>query len=85
MVESNHPFAQCAVSDFTVDDKTYKMFNMSALNDARYEKLPFAIRVLLESAVRNCDNFNIKRKSHTTHIPILLTLLLTLLIYLSSC
>lgn len=69
MVESNHPFAQCAVSDFTVDNKTYKMFNMSALNDPRYEKLPFAIRVLLESAVRNCDNFNIKRKSsHTLQI-----------------
>jgi len=30
------------------------------LNDERLEKLPFSIRVLLESAIRNCDDFNIK-------------------------
>ena len=26
------------------------------------EKLPFSVRVLLESAVRNCDNFQIFKK-----------------------
>lgn len=25
-------------------------------------KLPYSIRVLLESAVRNCDNFHVKEK-----------------------
>ena len=25
------------------------------------EKLPFSIRVLLESAIRNCDEFNVKK------------------------
>lgn len=33
---------------------------MAALGDARYQKLPYSIRVLLESAIRNCDNFNVK-------------------------
>ena len=26
------------------------------------EKLPFSVRVLLESAVRNCDNFHVLEK-----------------------
>ena len=39
------------------------MYKLQALKDKRYQKLPFSIRVLLESAVRNCDDFNIKRKS----------------------
>ena len=58
----DHAFAQTQVSDFTVDDRTYKYFSLPALGDERYAKLPFSIRVLLESAVRNCDNFNVKRK-----------------------
>jgi aconitate hydratase len=36
------------------------MYKLDQLNDERYQKLPFSIRVLLESAVRNCDNFNVK-------------------------
>jgi len=31
------------------------------LNDPRVEKLPFSIRVLLECALRNCDDFNVKK------------------------
>lgn len=31
--------------------------------DSRYESLPFSIRVLLESAVRNCDEFDITSKT----------------------
>ena len=63
MVEAQaHPYAQTQVNEFVVDDRTYKYFSLPALSDARYAKLPYSIRVLLESAVRNCDNFNIKRK-----------------------
>ena len=63
MVEAqNHPFAQTLVSDFTVGDRTFQYYSLPALSDERYAKLPFSIRVLLESAVRNCDNFNVKRK-----------------------
>lgn len=63
MVEASHQYQAQLVSDFTVDDRTYKYFSLPGLSDERYAKLPFSIRVLLESAVRNCDNFNVKRKS----------------------
>ena len=67
MVEAQHPYAQTQVSDFQVDDRTYKYFSLPALADERYQKLPYSIRVLLESAVRNCDNFNVKRKFIAKH------------------
>lgn len=38
-----------------------QFFNLSKLGDPRYDRLPFSIRVLLESAVRNCDEFLVKR------------------------
>ncbi|CAN9509785.1 unnamed protein product [Ophioblennius macclurei] len=38
-----------------------RFFNLSRLGDPRYDRLPFSIRVLLESAVRNCDEFLVKR------------------------
>ncbi|CBZ54193.1 Iron regulatory protein-like protein, related [Neospora caninum Liverpool] len=38
--------------------KTY--YDLGALQDDRLKTLPFSIRVLLESAVRNCDGFSIK-------------------------
>lgn len=63
MVEA-HPYSQTEVSDFVVDDRTYKYYSLPALGEERYAKLPYSIRVLLESAVRNCDNFNVKRKSN---------------------
>ncbi|XP_060618506.2 cytoplasmic aconitate hydratase [Anolis sagrei] len=38
-----------------------KFFSLKHLGDPRYERLPFSIRVLLEAAVRNCDEFLVKR------------------------
>ncbi|XP_054656846.1 cytoplasmic aconitate hydratase [Dunckerocampus dactyliophorus] len=38
-------------------------YNLSKLGDPRYESLPFSIRVLLESAVRNCDGFLVKESN----------------------
>jgi len=35
-------------------------FSLPHLNDARVNRLPFSIRILLESAIRNCDNFEVK-------------------------
>lgn len=35
-------------------------YNLPALGDKRLEKLPYSIRVLLESAVRNTDDFSVK-------------------------
>ncbi|CAH1390542.1 unnamed protein product [Nezara viridula] len=39
---------------------SYNYYNLPELGP-QYEKLPFSIRVLLESAVRNCDNFEVKK------------------------
>ncbi|XP_075221965.1 cytoplasmic aconitate hydratase-like isoform X2 [Lycorma delicatula] len=41
--------------------KEYKYFDLPALG-AEYDKLPFSIRVILESAIRNCDNFQVREK-----------------------
>ncbi|KAJ3679381.1 hypothetical protein LUZ60_017392 [Juncus effusus] len=38
-----------------------KFFSLPALNDPRVEKLPYSIRILLESAIRNCDNFQVTK------------------------
>ncbi|RXI06396.1 hypothetical protein DVH24_018438 [Malus domestica] len=37
-----------------------KYYSLPALNDPRIEKLPFSIKILLESAIRNCDEFQVK-------------------------
>ncbi|GAA0164682.1 RNA metabolism protein [Lithospermum erythrorhizon] len=36
-----------------------KFYSLPALNDPRVDKLPYSIRILLESAIRNCDNFQV--------------------------
>nr|GEX51180.1 aconitate hydratase, cytoplasmic-like [Tanacetum cinerariifolium] len=36
-----------------------KYYSLPALNDPRIEKLPYSIKILLESAIRNCDNFQV--------------------------
>jgi len=46
-----------------VDGKKLKFYSLLALKDERVNKLPFSIRVLLESALRNCDEFSVKSKS----------------------
>lgn len=38
-----------------------KYFSLPALNDPRIDKLPYSIRILLESAIRNCDNFQVTK------------------------
>ncbi|RAL41828.1 hypothetical protein DM860_009010 [Cuscuta australis] len=39
-----------------------KFYSLPALNDSRIDKLPYSIRILLESAIRNCDNFQVKKE-----------------------
>jgi len=34
-------------------------YKLPSLGDSRLETLPYSVRVLLESAVRNCDEFNV--------------------------
>ncbi|KCV70163.1 cytoplasmic aconitate hydratase [Fonticula alba] len=51
-----NPF-QKVQQDLVVGEKAFKYFSIPALNDKRVEQLPFSIRVLLEAAIRNCDEF----------------------------
>ncbi|KAK5843813.1 hypothetical protein PVK06_006271 [Gossypium arboreum] len=39
-----------------------KYYCLPALNDPRIDKLPYCIKILLESAIRNCDEFQVKSK-----------------------
>ncbi|XP_068646750.1 aconitate hydratase, cytoplasmic-like [Aristolochia californica] len=39
-----------------------KYYSLPALNDSRIDKLPYSIRILLESAIRNCDEFQVTKR-----------------------
>ncbi|MED6196579.1 Acyl CoA oxidase [Stylosanthes scabra] len=39
-----------------------KYYSLPSLNDPRIDRLPFSIRILLESALRNCDNFQVTKE-----------------------
>ncbi|XP_042503724.1 aconitate hydratase 1 [Macadamia integrifolia] len=39
-----------------------KYYSLPDLNDPRIDKLPYSIRILLESAIRNCDDFQVTTK-----------------------
>ena len=57
-MEKANPFDKVK-SELTVGDAKFSYFSLPKLEDARTAKLPFSIRVLLESAIRNCDEFNV--------------------------
>ncbi|KAG8181414.1 hypothetical protein JTE90_023577 [Oedothorax gibbosus] len=59
MTTSNNPFNHL-LKTLEVDGVKFKYYDLLALNDPRYDRLPFSIRVLLESAVRCCDHFQVK-------------------------
>ena len=49
-----------AKKEIDVDGAKLKYFDVSSvIPQDKFERLPFSIRVLLESAVRNCDNFQV--------------------------
>ncbi|PRQ31863.1 putative aconitate hydratase [Rosa chinensis] len=39
-----------------------KFYSLPALNDPRIDRLPYSIKILLECAIRNCDNFQITKE-----------------------
>lgn len=53
MEGSSNPFHK-VFKELKVGNKNFKYYSLPDLKDERYEKLPYSIRVLLESAVRNC-------------------------------
>ncbi|MPC21751.1 Cytoplasmic aconitate hydratase [Portunus trituberculatus] len=59
--EGTNPFAHL-LSEIKIGGETFKYYNLLDLKDKRYDRLPFSIRVLLEAAVRNCDNFQVKEE-----------------------
>ncbi|KAG0552899.1 hypothetical protein BDA96_01G547700 [Sorghum bicolor] len=40
-------------------DEFGKYYSLPALSDPRIDRLPYSIRILLESAIRNCDDFQV--------------------------
>ncbi|CAL8240359.1 unnamed protein product [Merluccius merluccius] len=60
MSATSNPFHHL-VEALDPKDPNQRFFNLSKLGDPRYDRLPFSIRVLLESAVRNCDEFLVRR------------------------
>ena len=60
-----HPFAHLC-KELQAGGRTYQYFDLLGLEDERLAKLPYSIRVLLESAVRNCDDFTVKKSDIET-------------------
>lgn len=46
----------------SLEGREYKYYDFGKLNDPRIKELPIAIKILLESALRNCDNFNVTKE-----------------------
>ncbi|KAK2713767.1 cytoplasmic aconitate hydratase-like isoform X2 [Artemia franciscana] len=51
---------------FQVNGEDLKFYNCRNLSPEKYDRLPYSIRVLLESAVRNCDEFHVTKKDVET-------------------
>jgi aconitate hydratase len=54
-----NPFGHCLK---TLPGFKSKYYDLHDLKDPRLSKLPFSIRVLLEAAVRNCDDFEVTKQ-----------------------
>ncbi|KAL4622776.1 iron-responsive element-binding protein 2, partial [Arapaima gigas] len=59
---TEHPFR---VLIDTLKSEKYedrKFFNLAKLQDPRYDELPLSIRILLEAAIRKCDDFYVRKE-----------------------
>ena len=65
-MEIANPFSQVK-KHLEVNGQQYTYYSLPSLGDDRIKTLPYSIRVLLESAVRNCDEFNVKSKCIKYH------------------
>ena len=59
-MEGNNPYSDKCLRELSVNGTAYKYFSLEALGDDRLSGLPYSIRILLESAIRNCDEFVVK-------------------------
>lgn len=61
MSSENNPF-QNFKKQFQHNGRKFSYFDLESVDPKKYALLPYSIRVLLESAIRNCDNFHILEK-----------------------
>lgn len=54
-----NPFVKI-LNTLSVDGKDYQYYSLPALQNSKIAQLPYSIRILLEAAVRDCDEFNVK-------------------------
>ena len=57
-----NPFSSRLLTSLEVDGRTYQYYSIPKLADERTSRLPYSIKVLLESALRNADGFSIGEK-----------------------
>lgn len=57
-----NPFASRYLGSMEADGKNASFYKVNEISN-KYSELPFSIRVLLESAVRNCDEFDVTSKT----------------------
>ncbi|XP_045783153.1 cytoplasmic aconitate hydratase-like [Maniola jurtina] len=60
MAATGNPYEKL-LKTMNINGKRFKYYDISVLGE-KYDRLPFSIRVLLESCVRNCDNFQVLEK-----------------------
>ncbi|XVF70692.1 hypothetical protein PTKIN_Ptkin11bG0182800 [Pterospermum kingtungense] len=61
-IASEHPFKGVVTSLPKPGGGEFgKFYSLPSLNDPRIDRLPYSIRILLESAIRNCDNFQVTK------------------------
>ena len=58
-MERRNPFDSRCRKQLSVGSAAFDYYSLPSLGDARVERLPFSVRVLLESALRNCDEFHV--------------------------
>ena len=51
------------LTELTIGGKNYRYFDLLKLKDERVAQLPVCIKILLECAIRNCDEFSIKKSN----------------------
>ncbi|XP_055355890.1 cytoplasmic aconitate hydratase-like [Paramacrobiotus metropolitanus] len=63
-IPAENPYISC-ISPLEVAGTQHQFFDLHRLFDGEnrvlYDRLPYSIRVLLESAVRNCDGFHVRK------------------------
>ncbi|KAG7534275.1 Aconitase A/isopropylmalate dehydratase small subunit swivel domain [Arabidopsis thaliana x Arabidopsis arenosa] len=62
ILASEHAYKDSLTTLHNPDGGEYgNFYSLPALNDPRIDSLPYSVRILLESAIRNCDNFHITK------------------------